>query len=250
MGRSKNILTLLAFLLVWTWPASLLADDTGLIVSAGLEKKIDKKWSAEFEAEFRSRNDFRTADRVALGLSASYKVTRWLKADAGYQLLIDNNHEKLTYNLDGNYNNWRPSYWGTRHRVYASLQASYKWNRVTFSLRERWRYTYRPETTTTRYDFDNEQWEDTQVRSKGRHMLRSRLKAEWNVPKCKLTPWASAELFNDMSLAKTRWSLGGDYSLQKKHKFTLFYRYQHINGQDDDGETGSHYVGLGYAFKF
>ena len=42
------------------------ADDTGLIVSAAVEKKFNKKTSAEVEAEFRTRNDFRTVDRFAL----------------------------------------------------------------------------------------------------------------------------------------------------------------------------------------
>ena len=222
-----------------------------------VEKKLNKKVAVEFETEFRSRNNFRTADRLSLGLSANYKPLKWLKFDAGYQLLIDNNIEKITYNdptldEDGNevinYNNWRPSYWGTRHRVFASITGSYKIGRVSLSLRERWRYTYRPQQTTTRYDFDNEYWEDTQVNSKGAHVLRSRFKLEWDIPKCKVDPWASVELFNNWSLDKVRYSAGADYSLLKRHVFSVFYRYQNVRGDDEEGNI--HSIGLGYKFKF
>lgn len=250
MARSKlTLVATLALLAAVCVPTKAVADDTGLIVEAAVEKKINKKASVDLEAEFRTRNDFRTADRIALALGGEYKLTTWLKADAGYQLLIDNNKEKLTFNTDSSYNNWRPSYWGTRHRFYVSLTASYKWNRVSFSLREQWRYTYRPEKTTERYDFDNSWWEDKAVSSKGKHVLRSRLKVQWDIPKSKFTPWASYELFNSLRLDKTRLQAGVDYSLLKKHTFTLYYRYQNVR-EDDDGEGNSHYLGVGYKYKF
>ena len=230
-------------------PELTLADDTGVEIEAAVEKKVNKKTSLEMGVEFRSRNHWRTADRVAMGLSASHKLTRWLKADIGYQLLIDNNIEKITYHTDGSYNNWRPSYGGTRHRFYTSLSASYKWRRVNFSLRERYRFTYRPEKTTTRYDFDNGYWEDTDVRSSYQHMLRSRFKVEWDIPRCKISPFASVELFNDMRLDKSRLQVGAEYSLLKAHSFELYYQYQHANNDEED-EGNTHHVGVSYKFKF
>ena len=256
-----KISKIIALLVLLSLPNALRAnDDAGLIVDVSTQKSFNKKASLEFEVGFRSRNSFRTADRVSLGLSGSYKLTKWLKMDAGYQLLIDNNAEKITYNDpmfvvddDGNrvanYNNWRPSYWGLKHRVFVSLTGSYKIRRVTLSLRERWRYTYRPEKPTTRYDFDNQWWEDVTVRSKNQHVLRSRLKLAWNIPKCKFSPWGHVELFNDLSLNKVRYSLGTDYSLKKKHEFSLYYRYQRIYDKDEE-EPNIHSIGLGYKFKF
>lgn len=255
MNKFKIILLLASLALPVVMYAA--DDDLGLTVSVEAEKKFNKKVTLSLESEFRSRNDFRTADRVSVGMGGSYKFTKWLKADAGYQLLIDNNREKITYNAptlddDGNevvnYNNWRPSYWGTRHRVYASLTGSYKFNRVEFSLREGWRYTYRPERTTERYDFDNEQWEDKVIDTKHSHMLRSRLKLEWDIPKCKFDPWASVELFNNWSLDKVRYTAGVDYTVQKKHAFSLYYRYQRV--YDDEDEGNIHNIGLSYKFKF
>ena len=127
MARCKGKQLALALLLLCAalLPLQLRADDSGLILNAGASHKINKKLTVEVEAEFRSRNNFRTADRVSLGASASYKLLSWLKASGGYDLLIDNNHEKLTYQDDGvSYNNWRPSYWGVRHRFNVTLTGS------------------------------------------------------------------------------------------------------------------------------
>ena len=252
MGRSELTSGIIALLLLVCAivPQTAWADDTGLIVSAAAEKKFNKKATMSLEAEFRTRNDFRTADRLGISLDGQYKFNSWLKGDIGYQLLIDNNVEKLTSNPEGTYNNWRPSYWATRHRVYASLIASYKVQRVTFSLRERYRLTYRPEHITTRYDFDNEWWEDTKVKSKLKHVLRSRAKVDWKIPNSKFSPWASFELFNSLSLDKWRLQAGVDYAPTKKHSFELFYRYQNICGDGDDNETNSHHIGVGYKYKF
>lgn len=251
MGRSKLTGALAVLLLIGAAviPLRAHADDTGMIISVAAEKKFNKKASIALEGEFRSRNDFRTVDRLTISLGGEYKFTSWLKGDAGYQLLIDNNIQKLTYNDNGTYNNWRPSYWATCHRLYASLTASYKLQRVSFSLRERYRFTYRPVHTTTRYDFDNSWWEDAEVKSKIKHVLRSRVKVSWDIPNCKVDPWVSYELFNSMSLDKSRLQIGVDYSIMKKHGFELFYRYQRVTDADDE-DGNAHYVGLGYKYKF
>lgn len=257
MIRLKHLLVLMLMALpVTTWAN----DDSGLIAGVAVEKKINKKSSVEAEVELRTRNHFRTIDRFSIGVSAEYKLLKWLKVDAGYQLLIDNNREKISYNLPNpieddegkmvpNYNNWRPSYWATRHRVFASLTGSYKFGRVNFSLRERYRYTYRPQHSTTRYDFDNQYWEDDDIKSKHSHMLRSRLKLSWDIPKCKFSPWASAELFNNLSLDKVRYIAGVDYTLKKTHTFSAYYRYQRVYS-DDETEPNCHSMGLSYKFKF
>ena len=38
------------------------SDDFGIWTTVNVEKKIDKKWSAKGEVEFRSRNNSSTAD--------------------------------------------------------------------------------------------------------------------------------------------------------------------------------------------
>jgi hypothetical protein len=164
-------------------------------------------------------------------------------------LLIDNNREKLTYQDDGvSYNNWRPSYWGLRHRFNVSLTASYKIQRVELSLRERWQYTYRHSKVIDNFDFDEGEWEDYEVKGKGKNVLRSRLQAEWDIPKCKFDPFASVEFHTTRELEKTRFIIGVDHTMKKKHDFKLYYRYQ-LSGKSSD-EPNIHMLGLGYTYKF
>lgn len=244
--RKRLILLLLLFTALM--PTGLQADDSGLILSAEASRKIRKGLNVSIEAEFRSRNDFRTAERVSLGASVSYKLLPWLKASGGYNLLFDNNREEITYNDEMSYNNWRPSYWGVRHRFNVSLTASYKVRRVEFSLRERWQYTYRPEKMIDNFDFDEGEWEDHKVRGKGKNVLRSRLQAEWDIPRCKFDPFASVEFHQSKYLDKTRFIVGVDHTIKKTHDFKLYYRYQLTGSHSSDPNI--HMLGLGYTYKF
>ncbi len=251
MARSKRKQLIVCLLILCTAliPTSSLADDAGLVLSAGASHKFTKRLSADFEVEFRSRNDFRTADRVSLGPSVSYKLFPWLKASADYNLLIDNNREEITYQDDEvSYNNWRPSYWGVRHRFNVSLTGSYKINRVEVSLRERWQYTYRRSRVIDNFDFDNGEWEDHEVRGKGKNVLRSRLQLEWDIPKCKFDPFASVEFHTTRELEKTRFIVGVNHTIKKTHAFKAYYRYQ-VTGSGSD-EPNIHLLGLGYTYKF
>jgi hypothetical protein len=251
MARSKRkqLTTLLLTLLCATlFPTLSHADDAGLVATIEASHKFSKKLSAGVEAEFRSRNDFRTADRVSIGGDVSYKVLSWLKASAGYVLLIDNNREEIKYQKDGvSFNNWRPSYWGLRHRFNLALTASYKIRHVEVSLRERWQYTYRPSKMIDNFDFDEGLWEDHEVKGKGKNVLRSRLQVEWDIPKWKFDPFASVEFHTTRELEKTRFLVGVNHSLKKKHNFKLYYRGQ-VSGSSD--EPNIHMLGLGYAYKF
>ena len=224
----------------------------GMVLSAEAEKKIDKNLSVNVEAGMRTRNDFKTMDRWSIGIGASYKLTSWLKADAGYILLDQNNREKTTYKASGAENKWRPSYWGIRHRVYASLTASHTFsNNIKLSLRERWQYTYRPETTTQRWDYDEEEWEDKVMSGKGKSVLRSRLGIGYDNKRALLAPYAHIELYNAWGIDKVRYTVGTDIRLSKKHTLTAFYRFQDIrNASAEDYDPDMHYIGIGYKFKF
>ena len=217
----------------------------GLILGLEAEKKINKRLDISMEADMRTRNNFKTMDRWGVGLGASYKLLNWLKADAGYKFLDYNFHENITYKPNGLYNNWRPSYWGVRHRFNVMLTGSYKVQRVELSLRERWQYTYRPSKMIDNFDFDEGEWEDHEVKGKGKNVLRSRLQLDWDIPKCKFDPYASVEFHTSKKLDKTRIIAGVNYALKKKHNFKLYYRYQLTNG-----DPNIHMLGMGYSFKF
>lgn len=225
-------------------------DDFGMWVSAEAEMRIDKKWDIGISGEFRSRDNSGEVDRWAFGVDGEYKIVKWLRASAGYTLLYDNNREKTTYYTDGSSKHWRPSYWGVRHRFSMSLTGRTKAGRFTFTLRERWQYTYRPEKNTKRYDFSESSWEEKTVRGKGRNVLRSRLRASYDTPHCGIDPYVSAEFFNAWSLYKTRYTLGVEYNVTKKHALGIAYIFQDVENDDDDNDTDSHIISVSYKFKF
>ena len=224
----------------------------GLITEVEVEKKINKQLSISLDADMRTRNNFKTMDRWSVGLGASYKFTKWLKADAGYSLLNTNFREDIDYKSSGGYNHWRPSYWGVKHRVFASLSGNYKFqNNIRLSLRERWQYTYRPEKTVTRWDFDDAQWEDKVRSGKGKNQLRSRLMVEYDKKKAVFTPYASVELYNAWNVEKIRYTVGTDFRINKGHSLSVFYRFQQMKNVDaDEYDPDMHYLGVGYKVKF
>ena len=184
--------------------------EAGLLLGAEADKKLSKKLSISMEAEMRMRNDFKTMDRWAVGLGAQYKLTNWLKADAGYKLLNTNFRED-----------------------------------------ERWQYTYRPEKTVQRWDYDDESWEDKVRAGKGKNQLRSRLEISYDRKNAFFTPFASMELYNSWGIEKIRYNIGTDLRISKQHNLSIYYRYQnmkHVNA--DDYEPDMHYIGVGYKFKF
>lgn len=223
--------------------------DFGMFYELGAEKKLSRKWSIGGELELRTRNNTRTIDRMSAGLSAEYKIIRGLKASAGYNFLYDNNPEEMDWKSDGlRPNKWTPSYWAPRHRFNVSLAGNIDFGRLNISLRERWQYTYRPEACDKKYDFDYETWKS--VSGKGKNVLRSRLQLSYDFPHWKFDPFANVELFNAWNIQKVRYQVGVEYKHMKKHVFSLTYRFQKINEDDDDLETNSHLIGLSYKYKF
>lgn len=251
MDRNKIIralVVLVAMLSAQTIYAQ--SNDFGIWYSLGAEKKLSKKWSLGAEAELRTRNDARTIDRWSVGVEGDYKIMKHLKAFAGVKYLRDNNIEKINYDDDGDVKNWRPSYYGNRFRTQVGVTGDIDWGRFNISLREMWQYTYRPENTTCRYDMDSESWEDHTVGDKGKSQLRSRLQVEYNIRHSKIDPYASVELFNEMTLTKVRYTIGADWRIVKHHSVGIYYRYQKVNNDDTDGDVNCHIIGLGYKFKF
>ena len=122
-----------------------------------------------------------------------------------------------------------------------------------FSLRERWQYTYRPEQTVDqRWDCLNSVYDGKKkvYGGMGKNVLRSRLQVEYDKKGLAVTPYANVELFNAWNIEKVRYHVGLDWKVAKKHSLGIFYRYQHVYGDDDDLEPNIHMLGLGYKFKF
>ena len=226
--------------------------EAGLWMELGAEKKLSRQFSVGLEADLRTRNNLKTIDRWSIGLATEYKPFKYLKLGAGYTLLDNHFREDISYNASGSYNNWRPSYWGVRHRFNVSVTGTYKFqNNLRISLRERWQWTYRPETTVRRWDFDNAWWEDKVRAGKGKNQLRSRLQLEYDKKGALFTPYANVEFYHAWAVEKVRYTVGVDYNPSRQHTFGIFYRFQDMKNVDvDEYDPNMHYIGLGYKFKF
>ena len=263
MGVGKRFLPLFLLTLL---PLTAVAqgDDFGLDFSLEAQKKLSKQWSLSLEGEMRTRDNSKTTDRWSLGLGVDYKVAKWLKASAGYTLLYDHN-QRISYFdeyddevFDGDADAGDPKkcadYWAYRHRFNVSLTFDKKlFGDFRFSLRERWQYTYRHEyTVSERWSYLANAYDGRPktYAGKGKNVLRSRLQVEYDKKGWAVTPYANVELFNAWSLEKVRYQAGFDWKISKNHSVGLFYRYQHVNNDDDDMESNIHLIGLGYKFKF
>ena len=222
-------------------------DDFCIWTSFDVRTKVVGKLDAVGELEFRTQDGFGDVERLAGTLGLSYKPFSYLKADLGYSYI--HRHVLSETTQKGNIVD---DYWSPRHRIFVSLTGSYKWNRLKFSLRERYQFTQRTATSAAKYDGDDgSRKDDEEILAKSKNVLRSRLQIEWDIRNCSFTPYVSCELFNsldeDCKLEKTRISVGTEYKFNKKNALDVFYRYQN---QSDDDEPNGHVVGVGYSFRF
>lgn len=135
--------------------------DFGVWTSIEASTKLNKQLELSLEGEYRTQDMASQTERIATGISLSYKNKKvpFLKADVGYSVMsmygLGETTIKYRTDKDGNYKlyedgtpipkhkNVDSPYWYTRHRATASLTGSFKWGRFKFSLRERYQFTHR-----------------------------------------------------------------------------------------------------------
>ena len=81
--------------------------------------------------------------------------------------------------------------------------------------------------------------------ARDRLVLRSKLTIEYNVRGVPLNPFASVDYGCGLNYSTSKWkyTVGLDWKITKTNKFTIFYRYQHEN---DDDEPNGNLLGIGY----
>ena len=260
--------------------------DFGVWASIEGATKINKQLELSLEAEYRTQEMSTLSERIATGISLSYKNKKvpFLKADVGYSVMsmygLGETSIKFRTDDDGSYElddegnlvpkhmNVDDPYWYTRHRATASLTGSVKWGRFKFSLRERYQFTHRMRSYCDRerwyyktykkefYLDDDPESDDYSYmtdtkKAKSDHKLRSRLSVSYDIKKSPFEPFVEVEVYNQLDNAfaydKIRYTVGTDYKINKEHKLTLYYRFQDYADID---EVSGHVLGVGYAFEF
>lgn len=214
--------------------------------SADMDVELTQKLDFSAGAEFRSLDEFAGAGRWSANVGLGYRWNKYFSMSGGYSYIHQQVDDRLT-----TMGNFIPAYWQPRHRGYLNLTGRYRWNRFTFSLRERYQYTYRTEQYVPKFESDRvTPKEDEWVEGSGRNVLRSRVKVDYNIRKSPLKPYASCEFYHSLDrsfeLAKTRWTVGASYRINKRHSVELYYRY--IDEADEEEDNG-HVIGLGYRLS-
>lgn len=245
-NRTKQIMRQTAALFVMiqlSLTSAHASDDFGMWGSLNAEKQLNDRWGLGAEVEYRSRDNMKSGDRWSFGLEGNYQITSWLKASAGYNLLDDHHYKENSKGTSYS------DYWSIRHRFNVSLTGSVSWGKFTFSLRERWQYSYRPEKTAQQYVIGTDAEAGEKVYSgKGKNVWRNRLQVKMKLSQV-FRPYVNAESTVSKELEKMRYNFGTELHVDKHHSFDIKYIYQHMCGEDND-EADRHVIGLGYTYKF
>ena len=263
------------------------SDDFGMDFSVSAEKKLRPGTHVSVEGGVRTMDDTKKVDRWTVSLSADQRLysngTFDLKAGLKWEYMWMNypeqtkdkyedheyfNGENTTTKTEYMGYNHRHQFWRGRHRTSLSLTAEYQPNkRWSFSWKEMVQYSHlnKAHTTMDRYridDVDEDEEgnliyyyykdEDNNIKNykvKDRVLLRSKVGVDYNIRKCPIDPYVSAEYGCGLNYSTNKWkfTVGTDIKINKQNKIDLFYRYQI---EDDDDEPNGHFIGLGYNFKF
>lgn len=234
---------------------ALAAQSQTLLVGADASKKLPANFSLGIGLEYRTHQWFKNTDQWNAEISASYKPLKPLKIGLGYKFMQTRSQAGATKK-----GKEYPAYWNNKHRISIGLTGEWKpVSGLALSLRERYQYTYRPSFLIP---FKNVSDGNRTIDSKSKHILRSRLQAEYKpFKKCRFTPFASFELYTLLSdvnhtehtsahakfADKYRATAGCEFKINKQNNISLFYRF--TDNTDPDEDDSPHTIGLTYSFK-
>ena len=177
--------------------------------------KIDSRFSVSGDVELRTKDDMNKWDRWGLTVGGDYRAYSFLKLGVAYE----------THLRDlGN------SGWKFRHRYHLSATASFRYQWLKVSLRERFQQTFDSGDAETR--------------------LRSRLKLSYAPTKGIVSPYFSVELYQSLDdapfwrAARMRYRPGVELNLAKRWSLDAFYCYQY------EPSKGKHITGIEVGYSF
>lgn len=183
------------------------ADDGG----AWLSLQVNKGWQKAYafaRLEHRSNNNFSSTEALFTSVGGGYKFTPWLKADLSYEF----------WDINPNLNFHKAVLCGTGTMVKDGLSVS---------LREKLEFAVNPANSSTSFT------------------LRTRLRAQYNIPESIFRPYVMSEIFTWSSWIRSLHYVGAELAIDKHNLVDLFYMYHLPNG----GQA-VHLLGVGYYFSF
>lgn len=184
------------------------ADDGGAWINIQLNKGWEKTY-AFARLEHRSNNNFGSTEAMFAAVGYGYKFAPWFKADFSY--------EYWDINPQINF-----------HKAVLTGTGTMARDGLAVSIREKLELAVNPANSATSLT------------------LRTRLRAQYNIPESIFRPYAMAEVFTSSSAwVRSLNYLGTEMVFDKHNSVDLFYLYHLPNG----GQP-VHVLGVGYYFSF
>lgn len=173
-----------------------------------------KNLKISLNPELRLDESF-SLDKYHIEGMAEYKVLDFLSVSAAYRFIVNPRDGKVTeyYN-----------------RYAFGIELKEKVERFTPSLLVRY----------TNYADDD---------ISDKQFMRYKASVDYNIRKCKITPFAEAEAFQDLttgSLYKMRYAVGADYKIRKNNYVGVAYKLDYYMQE----YTNKHIFNVGYKIKF
>ena len=199
MVRNISSCIRISVLLVMLWGVSSVPlwaqeEDFTTWANAGFEYKLKQVLTVSGALEWRTKEDVGKTDRWGLKVGGSYKPLSFLKFGTGYEI---------------HYRNRGADGWKFRHRYHVDGTLSARVQRVKLSLRERFQHTFDGHADEFR--------------------LRSRAELAYDIPKCKVDPYASVEMYNGLNrtehfgVKRMRYRGGFTLPLSERWEADVFY---------------------------
>lgn len=206
LSKSAKCLRIAVLLLLSTIASTtVMADDGGAWISLQANKGWQKGYGF-VRLEFRSNQNFGQKEALFGVIGGGVKATPWLKTDLSYE------------------------YWNTTvstHKAVFSATETLTRDALSISLREKLEFAYTPSLSTHSFT------------------LRTRLRAQYNIPGSMFRPYAMAEVFSWKTWIRSLNYVGTEIAFNQHNVLDIFYMY-HLPG----GGEPVHVIGVGYVFNF
>lgn len=191
------------------------SDDFTTWTNFKVKYKIDSRLDVSGKLELRTKDDMNMLDRWGVAVGGDYRLYSFLKLNVGYETHLRNLGD---------------SEWKFRYRYHFGATASFRYQWLKISLRERFQQT-----------FD---------RGESESRLRSRIKIAYAPSKGIVSPYFSLEMYQSLDdasfwrAARMRYRPGVEIDLAECWKLDAFYCYQY------ESHRGKHIAGIEVAYSF
>ena len=223
----KKIFLLIAFSLLLLSNRAISQDLYGLWTGVEVTKPLSNSLSVSVSPELRTTTSPFVVDDMLLEASIAFKPLKWLQIVGGYRY-----SRFYESDFDDRFNG---------HRYSIAMRPKFDLGRFSFSYRGQ-------------YQRSMIYWYDMGYSIETKDNFRNRLQITYDVPNSKVEPFASGELYYDLTSGKQkefsrlRVRAGVTYPLNKRNEIEVFVQYQtKLNAKTH--ET-SYVLGIFYNFSF